>query len=332
MKSEHENIDDLIGKYLAGEASEQEREMVSVWVRVSDENEQYFNQLRTIFDKAATVRDVPQFDIDAAWRKVKEDLKGRSAPVPLRRNRSMTIWYRAAAIAIIVSGIGWYLLKTPSVDSAYAPREVVAEAAARTDTLPNGANVFLNKQTHLSYAYDNKTNTHEVKLKGEAYFNINKTRKEDFIVNAGDVFVRDIGTSFNVRAYPDSDEVEVLVEEGEVRFFTNENPGISLKASGKGVYNRKTGTFTVESPEPNITAYKTRFFVFTGTSLKTVAETVNNVYGKRFVVPEHLETCTITVSFRDESVEEIAAVIAETLALQYTDDGNEIVFSGDGCR
>ena len=330
MKNELENIDELIGKYLAGEASEHERETVSLWVRQNDENERYFNQMRTIFDKAATVKDVPEFDVDAAWSKVKADLNGRSATIPIQKNKPINFWYRAAAIAIIASGIGWYLLT--STGSSYAPKEVVAEAATRTDTLPNGANVFLNKQTHLAYEFDKKSKTHEVKLKGEAYFDIKKTRKEEFVIDVGDVFIQDIGTSFNVKAYPESDEVEVLVEEGEVRFYTANNPGINLKAGGKGVYNRRTETFTVDEPEPNITAYKTRSFVFSGTDLKSVAESVNNVYEKQFVVPAHLETCTITVSFRDEPVEEIAAIIAETLALEYTDDGNEIVFTGDGCR
>ncbi|HLT73534.1 MAG TPA: FecR domain-containing protein [Ohtaekwangia sp.] len=330
MKNELENIDDLIGKYLAGEASEHERDTVSLWVRQSDENERYFNQLRTIFDKAAAVKDVPEFDVDAAWNKVRADLKGRSASIRPERTTSVNFWFRAAAIAIIVSGIGWYLLSGDT--TTYAAREVVADTSTLNDTLPNGANVFLNKQTHLAYEFDKKSKTHEVKLKGEAYFDINKTRKEEFIVDAGDVFIQDIGTSFNVRAYPESDEVEVLVEEGEVRFFSANNPGITLKAGGKGVYNRKEDTFSVDEPEANITAYKTRSFVFAGTDLKTVAETVNYVYAKQFVVPAHLETCTITVSFRDEPIEEIAAIIAETLALQYTDDGNEIVFSGDGCR
>ncbi len=330
MKNELENIDDLIGKYLAGEASEYERDTVSLWVRQSDENERYFNQIRTIFDKAAAVKDVPEFDVDAAWNKVKADLKGRSMSIPPDGGKSVNFWYRAAAIAIIISGVGWYLLTIDS--TTYAPLEVVAESSTRTDTLPNGANVFLNKQTHLAYEFDKKSKTHEVKLKGEAYFDINKTRKEEFIIDAGDVFIQDIGTSFNVKAYPESDEVEVLVEEGEVRFFTANNPGITLKAGGKGLYHRKTDTFSVDEPEANITAYKTRSFVFTGTDLKTVAETVNYVYEKQLIVPAHLETCTITVSFRDEPVEEIAAIIAETLALQYTDDGNEIVFSGDGCR
>jgi transmembrane sensor len=201
-----------------------------------------------------------------------------------------------------------------------------------SDTLPDGSDIVLNKKSALVYAYDKRAKKHEVTLKGEAYFNINNRKKEDFIVDAGGVFIRDIGTSFNVKAYPDSDEVEVLVEEGEVVFFTADNSGIRLRESGKGVYNRKTGSFSIEQPEPNITAYKTKFFVFTRTDLNTMAEALNNVYDVPVVIPDKLKGCTITVTFRDEPIEEIAAVVAETLGLSVIRENNQIRLEGEGCQ
>jgi transmembrane sensor len=273
------------------------------------------------------------FDTDAAWMRLKDNLKKKPTTIiPITRpDRSIyDQWWKAAAAVILMIGVGIYLFR--GSDSAVQRVEVVAEKTAMGDTLPDGSNVFLNKKTKVVYAYDKKKNTHDVKLKGEAYFSIKHNEKESFVIDAGDVFIKDIGTSFNVKAYPGSDLVEVLVEEGEIIFYTADNPGIRLKESGKAVYNKKTKQFSIDQPDPNITAYKTRFFVFSGTTLGEAADALNKVYDTMIIVPDHLKACPITVSFRNESVEEITAVIAETLGLTVATENGKILLNGTACE
>jgi transmembrane sensor len=331
LKNTLENIDELLGKYLAGEASEQERNLVEVWLSEDEQNRYYYNQLKIIFDKAASIPQTLEFDTDAAWMKVKSNLKKNTPVIPIQR-KSYSMWYQAAAAVLILFVIGLYVFTRPgSVSKSADSVEVIAEKTSVKDVLPDGSDIFLNKKTKLVYAYDKKAKKHEVKLNGEAYFNIKNSKKEDFIVDAGGVFIRDIGTSFNVKAYPNLDEVEVLVEEGEIEFFTDKNPGIHLKAGGKGVYNKKTGSFTIEPPDANITAYKTKFFIFDDSSLGSMVEELNSVYSKQIVIADNLKNCEMTVSFKDEPIEEIAAVIAETLSLTTRVEQEKIILEGDGC-
>jgi transmembrane sensor len=333
LSNSFENIDDLLGKYLAGEASEEERLRVRNWLSADEANLLYFDHMKLIFEKAAAVSHLQEFDTDGAWMRLRASLReGSSGVVPIRRSPDYSLWYKVAATLIVVCGIAWFLFRSTTGDQIVPPIELVSEKTAVSDTLPGGSDVFLNKESRVVYAYDDKKQSHKVKLSGEAYFNIKKQDSEDFIIDAGDVFIRDIGTSFNVRAYPDSDEVEVLVEDGEVRFFTADNNGISLKASGKGVYNKKTKTFSIEQPEPNITAYKTRFFVFSATDLGSMATALNNVYDTEVVVADNIRNCSITVTFRDEPIEEIMAVVSETLGLTARTEGNRIILEGHGCE
>lgn len=326
-------MDDLLGKYLAGEATPEEVALVEQWRQESEGNQKYFDQLNTIFVRASAVREWQTFDTDAAWNKMKANVKrSDTKTVPIRPGFGgfAPLWRIAAGI-IIVLGIGLYFYRSASTDHVDAPVKVIAQTKALSDTLPDGSPVFLNKETSMVYAFNEKKKIHEVDLKGEAFFTINREHDEQFIIHADGVFIRDIGTSFNVRAYPGDDVIEVLVEEGEVVFYTHDNPGIRLKATGKGVYNKVTKSFTIEQPEANILAYKTKFFVFNGSDLATVAEALNNVYTKKIVIPEHLKDCRVTVNFRNEAVEEIAAVIAETLGLTVTASSGNLVFSGEGC-
>jgi ferric-dicitrate binding protein FerR (iron transport regulator) len=327
-----QHIDELIGKYLAGEATPEEIAFVERWEREDKANEQYVNQFRTIFTKSAAIREWQEFDTDAAWSKLKSQLqKPKGKVIPIEKPSSSFSWLKIAASIIIIMGVGFSLYKLYT-RPALKPIEVVANKQTVSDTLPDGSDVFLNKETKLAYSYDRKKKTHLVKLKGEAYFNINHEDDKKFLVDAGGVFIRDIGTSFNVTAYPESNTIEVVVEEGEIQFFTEADSGISLKAGGKGVYNKKTKSFTIEQPENNVLAYKTKFFSFSEKNLGEAVETLNSVYDKKIVISEKLRSCRLTVSFNDEDIHEIAQVIAETLNLTVKETATEILLEGEGCE
>lgn len=328
MENFRNDIDELIGKYLAGEASADETVMVETWVAENEANQKYLNQHKIIFEKAATVKEWQEFDADAAWNKLKSKIqKPEVKVVPLRQSSSYSFLKIAASI-ILVMGVGFWLYKFQKT----GPIEVVAQKEAVSDTLPDGSGVFLNKKTNLTYAYDKVKKTHTVKLKGEAYFSIKHEDDKKFIIETEGLYIRDIGTSFNVKSYPESNTVEVVVMEGEVVFFTNNNPGIHLRANGKGTYNKTTKTFSIDQPENNTLAYKTKFFSFSDTDLGTAVATLNEVYETKISIPDHLRECPLTVSFNNEDIQEIAAVIAETLGLTATDTGNEITLEGAGCE
>jgi transmembrane sensor len=331
LERDNENIDNLLAKYLAGEAHASEQAIVSAWISESLENQRYFNQMKKIFETSSAVDENRSYDTDAAWNKVRQNLENkRGKTIPFQKPTFQLHWWKVAAAIMVFALVGIYIFN--STDDATQSIQVIAGKQAINDTLPDGTNVFLNKKTKLQYAYSKKRKEHNVELEGEAYFHVQHSKDQQFIIKAGEVLIRDIGTSFNVKAYPGSDLVEVLVEEGEIVFYTENNPGIHLKESGKGVYNRKTKQFTIDQPDPNITAYKTKFFVFSGTPLEEVVASLNEVYDSPIVIGENLKNCPITVTFRNETTDEIAAILAETLNLNFEKQGGKLVLTGKGCE
>ena len=332
MQYNTNDIDELIGKYLAGEASPEENAFIESWQLQNDANRKYIDQFRTIFVKASSIKEWQEFDTDAAWSKLRSKLHkpNEAREIPLHTPQRF-LYLRIAASILVILGIGFFVYRGISPTQT-KPIQVVAEKQTKGDTLPDGSGVFLNKQTNLTYSYDKKKKSHVVKLKGEAYFNINHQDDKKFLVDAEGVFIRDIGTSFNVTAYPESNTVEVVVEEGEVLFFTDDNAGIQLKAGGKGVYDKNTKTFSIEQPENNVLSYKTKFFSFSNADLVSVVDALNNVYDTKIRINKNLESCHLTVSFNNEDIHEIAQVIAETLNLSVKETGKEIVLEGQGCE
>jgi ferric-dicitrate binding protein FerR (iron transport regulator) len=323
-------MDELIAKYLAGEASQEETAVIQAWKAQSAGNSQYIEQLGTIFSKAAAVKDLQQFDTDAAWNRVRKSLDTNTRvvqfPTPAR-DRSL-YWKIAAGLLITVIACIYFLTQTKGTT---APVVYASHTETVNDTLPDGSNVFLNKESTVRFVYDKKTNERRAELKGEAYFAIKHDEKRKFVVDIDGVLIRDIGTAFNVKAPEGGNTIEVVVEEGEVMFYTEKDSGLYLRAGAKGVFDKQTKKFTIEQPEVNALAYKTRVFSFSNTELATVVRQLNGVYTKQIELSPAVRFCRLTVGFNNESQEEVVAIIAETLGLKAIESNGRILLDGAGC-
>ena len=74
-----------------------------------------------------------------------------------------------------------------------------------------------------------------VLLDGEGYFEVEHNPEREFIVKAGDFQMRDIGTAFNIKAYPGDNELLVSVYEGEVQFETSSYKILKKLYGGEGL-------------------------------------------------------------------------------------------------
>ena len=89
---------------------------------------------------------------------------------------------------------------------------------------PDGSIVTLNRNSKLIFPKHFTKNVREVTITGEAFFDVKPNTSKPFIINAGNVQVKVLGTSFNVCAYPGTETVEVVVESGKVQ-VTRKNCG-----------------------------------------------------------------------------------------------------------
>lgn len=87
-----------------------------------------------------------------------------------------------------------------------------AKGETITLTLADGTEVKLNSNSSITYPHQFRGAERMVKLTGEAFFTVRHDAQRPFIVDAGGVLTKDLGTSFNVRAYSGSDCRVTLVE------------------------------------------------------------------------------------------------------------------------
>ncbi|MBX2913846.1 MAG: FecR domain-containing protein [Cyclobacteriaceae bacterium] len=325
------DMDDVIGKVLAGEASVQEQQRLNAWIGASEANRAYYESLKTIFEKAASSDVNVTFDTDAAWNKLKARIEDEKTVSLQQRTYTTTIWVRIAAGVAIFFGVV-YFLNNP-ISTTQQPKALISTTMPVQDTLPDGSTAYLNKASELIYHYDTKTKSRKVKLKGEAYFSVKHDEAKPFLIEADDIRVRDIGTEFNLKAYPEKDTIEILVTEGEVQFYTLYDSGLYLKAGQRAIYSKRNKIFQrIEKPDTNILAYKTKVFSFNNTDLKSVVALLNEVYNVKIVLAnKKLFDCRLTANYKEDDPAIIAEVIAETMNLTLIRKGEELILDGDGC-
>lgn len=329
MAVEFNDIDDLIGKVLSGEATAEEIREVETWRKASADNEKYYADLEVIFQRAAGHKVKMDFDADAAWNKVKAQL-GQAKVVDINRTDWRPLRIAASIVLVVTLGIlTWRWFNQPVERLA-----VVSENKIVQDTLPDNSTIVLNKRSSITYEYDRKAKTRKVVLKGEGYFDVKHEEEKPFVIEAEETLVRDIGTAFNISSYPDKDTVEVVVQSGIVQFYTATDPGMTINAGETGIYSKSARTFTkLLKADTNVLAYKTRIFSFHSTDLRSVIEQINEVYDSKIKLGnEGIANCQLTATFRDDKLDDVVEIIASSLTLTIErTDKNEIILNGE-CR
>lgn len=127
--------------------------------------------------------------------------------VPHRR-----FWRGAAVVVAFAAALALAFVILKPFGSAPTTVQVVRHSELRT--LADGSVVELNKDAEIAVDYSS-AERHIRLLRGEAHFTVAKNPDRPFVVTAGGVRVRALGTVFNVRL--NGDAVDVLVTEGKVR-------------------------------------------------------------------------------------------------------------------
>jgi ferric-dicitrate binding protein FerR (iron transport regulator) len=260
-----------------------------------------------------------KFDTKSAFQKVKDQAL-------LKQKKSFRIWRNKAFLkiaavvtfALIVASAGFFAGSRQRENNQQAGIVVDQYGNSRIQ-LSDGSVVTLNHDTKVNYPDKFDAGTREVQIEGEAFFEVRPDPARPFIIRAGKATIKVLGTSFNVNAYPENGEVEVVVETGKVRVtkMTNTTPvagELILDPGDRGVLTGTSGELKKSRNEnPNFLSWKTREFVFNKTSLKEVIQQLNKVYQVKVKAEDpQVERLRITARFEGRSLDFILKVISMT--------------------
>ncbi|MDP3072311.1 MAG: FecR domain-containing protein [Opitutaceae bacterium] len=130
----------------------------------------------------------------------------------------------AVAACLAVAAVGWFgPLRAERADGPTEQRYATTVEGYERVTLEDGSVVELNSATELGVRFSPAERRVRL-VRGEAHFTVAKNKARPFVVEAGGVAVRAVGTAFNVRL--GVREIEVLVTEGQVALTENAGPAL----------------------------------------------------------------------------------------------------------
>ena len=279
-----------------------------------------------------------------------ENILEEQPPRRWRRNLLM-----AASVLITLMLGGWWLWSAiPAKKNEVASREVKTPKGSQSYlTLPDGTEVWLNANSKIVYDNDFNQSARNVQLIGEAYFKVAKNQDKPFTIQAGGLKVKVLGTVFNLRSYPDEENIETTLVSGSVAITLDDQPGntIQLKPGEKlSVHNRISSSplitrrvvDSLDTPEAPLlllskirvdpldstlldAAWKEGKLVFDGEEFGKVASKLEKWYNVTVIVEnENLYNTSFTGVFGKKSLVKVLNALQATGKLTYRQENDTV--------
>lgn len=337
----------------------------SVWLAENPAKRAVAGQARRLllaahFDEEAPTEAETDDFLKQTWARA---LGAETPVVPLwwDATRRHTAWRVAAAVALLVlAGAGWWRWGQSANDSlAVNPVVTSPQTAAvawREQTndgpkplavaLEDGSSVVLAPGSRLRFPTHFDPKTRDVTLEGEGFFEVAKNPAQPFLVRAGEITARVVGTSFRVRAYAAERRVTVRVKTGKVAVYEARSKGQRAARGGElllipnqgAVFNRDEARLVrADAPAnvPRALAVERQSFDFTDAPVPRILRAIESAYGVTIEYDEAaLARCQLTTSLADEPLYQKLAILAEALGNGSRFEAREgrLVLRSRGCE
>lgn len=319
-----DKIEEILPRYCSGEATIEECRMVEEWIGQSDENYRIVKQMYTIDQVMGTVQMESKVDMEKALASVSRKMSKAPSHV------TWFIWVqRAAAILFIPLLIAFAIQNfTPSPTEVAQMIEVKTNPGMTTTVdLPDGTKVYLNSESSLTYPSFFSKDKRDVKLTGEAFFEVQKDPEHRFIVSGPHhTQIEVLGTSFNVEAFERDSFISTTLVEGKVRFAYQKNrqPAmVDMKPGQKLMYDTTSSQVKlIQTSGETETAWKDGKIIFQATPLPEALRMLEKRFNVTFVLSNNrLRGEAFNGSFTNQRLERILEIfkISSNIKWRYLD-------------
>lgn len=329
----HEDaLQKLVKKYLNDECSPQEIETLNNWYNSFDKHQDPIEGL--------TAEQVQQLKERLMSRIRKNIAAGsHSAPAPLRRNpgpaKLVYLITGIAAMALLVMGI--FLSRNeqtiPALKSASANTVISnTSKSIRRVALEDGSIVWLNPDSKIEYPEKFTAASRELRMQGEAFFEVKPDLKRPFIIYSNDMVTRVWGTSFLVRATEGiAGEVSVVTGKVSVRLHQQDDKSaIMLMPDEKVTFIKAANVLKKEGEAKNsaVRIWQKTTLSFDNIPLKEVLSTLNKKFGVDISTEDKaLLSYSLKADFTDQSLPAILEMLEKSLDLKYEINERKIILN-----
>ncbi len=351
---------DKVKLFITGELDEKDHKEVFDWISSTSRNRRYYDGLRAALRVTEYYRSERKYDI----QDVRSRLNNRIELADEGTKMDFRILFRIAASLLFLVTVYIFFQSIREHKSQMAKaviyNTIESPFGSRARVyLPDSTYCVLNAGSILSYPVDfSGRESREVILSGEGFFKVRENKRSEFVVKVGDIKITALGTTFNVKAYPEEAMIEATLVEGLLRISKGDNQkgAVILKPNEKisivkeegGILRKPVGPTSGESTGPALLhkipvrkvhveksidpvteiSWKGSKWVIRGKTMDELSVMLERRYNVKIVLGDgEVGSFRFSGILKDETLEQVLFAIQSTAPIDYGIDGNKVMLT-----
>ncbi len=342
---------ELLERYLAGKASTEECQRADAWLAEDPRRWAELTALRDALEKQELSDRAVEEAVAEVWARLAPEvgateepsaLVGRPSRQPSREfavmggRRKLLVPLLAALVVLTIGGgLVATLLLRPSVPAEATRAATTAPGERATFRLSDGTQVMLGVASTMRYPEAFPDDGREVTLEGEAYFDVVHEEGRPFVVRAGGLIAKDLGTQFTIRAYPEEAGARVVVREGKVAIRAVADSIERVVAPGQLGRLGQGRVPTVELADTGAWfAWTEGRLVFDNIPLREALPQLGRWFDLEFrLADSSMERVPLTATLRTQPTPDVLDNLAASLGMRQRQEGRTVtLYSTDPAR
>jgi ferric-dicitrate binding protein FerR (iron transport regulator) len=335
QKQSERQIRELLARYIKGECTVQEAALMEKWYE-KVKGERFVVRLLSAADEERLVSELWKVIAEKEGESPAEEEPGEAEPdaadergyrgLPRRIARYAAIWAGVLVMAGWALGY-WYKHSVHSRQEITFKELSTGYQQTGKAVLPDSSVVWLNSATHLFYRTD-FTEHREVRLSGEAFFQVAPDARHPFTVRAGNASTHVIGTAFNISAYPEAGQLRISLKSGKIGVEYESKSGKAMRELTPGklfIFDKETGACEIVDQAPGeMDVWTGGRLLFYQTPMKEALAQIEARYGVHITYDNPLKNQTITARFENTALEKVLQYLSFGWELRCTRVGDTL--------
>jgi hypothetical protein len=212
-------------------------------------------------------------------------------------------------------------VKVISTSGSLAMNQIIIPYGKRSEiTLSDGTHIWINSGSQLSYPTKFKSDSREVFLSGEAFFDVKTNPDKPFYVITKDIRIKVLGTRFNVSSYTQDNTTQTVLVKGKISAAKNKlfSKNVELIPGERLVYNKNNENLTKDRVDVSLYAsWVNGYLIFRNVPISTVYKKIERYYNQTIVLEDGLDKITFSgkLDFKD-NIKDVLENISFASSLQ----------------
>lgn len=314
----------LLISYFSGRLKDEEKQLIEEWKNSSEENLLIFKNSEKVWKSVNLLQEMRTYNTGQALLSVNNKIGHQ----PLNKHGLLFYWQRIAAVLllpILILG-GIYLFPGGQQKKDHLVWQTISTppGVKSRAQLPDGTKVWLNSETSLRYPSSFASNERNVKLTGEAYFEVAKDKCRPFRVDLGKIGIEVVGTTFNVIHYENEKQTEVILTSGKIKLLelngNKTHSATEMDPGQKAIYRESDRNLSLQQVDTEkYTSWIDGRLIFRDDKMIEVIKKLNRWFNVKIEIADpEIAQYIYTATFKDETIEQILYLIKRTSPIEYT--------------